>query len=638
MTATRRQFVKHAALGGMGVAAAGLFGGSVAFAEGGDGTVSAPAFGGYGVSTLYNDASVGYQAMFDVLVLGSGCAGMSAAYEAAQAGMKVAVVELRPNYYEANSSVCAGMVWGWHTAIQEANGVPDQTLEERQAYCDACSGGHESVELRDVFINEADETVVWLEGLGVELPEDGLIAFGAESLFADKVAPIPHSHYNAQKSGRGFTDVLYKQCVASGVEFIQNCQATNLITDPSGRVVGAVTTKGNFRGSKGVVVATAGFSRSEKLIANFMPGLAGSCAGSHNSGDGIIMGASVGAQIKNMWCLQGGSVGTLMGNGLCFDNLVCTLGLPSIDVATDAKRHYREDNYYEVKYNFIVSSIDEHFVWNIWDQATTDLGPAVCFAPPCSENFDAEVESGLIFRDDTIEGLAAQIGLDPETLAETLAHYNEMAEKGVDEDFGRTVDFTPLVTPPYYAAKGVPATSDTAGGLAVNAKAEVLDWNDEPIPGLYAAGSTTGGWRGDTYQGCGTSISMACIMGRHAGVNASAQEGSSYEGSLAEDAGAYLVEDDGEDIELAAGEYLGVGEGMGGAVKVKVAVADGKIVSVEVVSEDETEGVGSRAVEALPTRIVEAQTYDVEGVAGATVSSTAIRDAVRDAMEQAGLL
>ncbi len=179
-------------------------------------------------------------------------------------------------------------------------------------------------------------------------------------------------------------------------------------------------------------------------------------------------------------------------------------------------------------------------------------------------------------------------------------------------------------------------TSDTAGGLKINVEAEVLDWDDKPIPGLYAAGSTTGGWRGDTYQGCGTSISMTCIFGRRAGRNAAADAGSAYEGKLASDAGAYLQEEELQ-VELAENQYLGSDMGMGGTITVRVTIDGEKLTDVEIVGSDETVGIGTRAVEELPAAILEAQAWDVDAVAGATVSSTAIKNAVKQCMEQAGL-
>lgn len=261
------------------------------------------------------------------------------------------------------------------------------------------------------------------------------------------------------------------------------------------------------------------------------------------------------------------------------------------------------------------------------------LGSAELFASPCSEGFEAEIAAGYVFCDDTIEGLAEQIGLDPATLKETIDHYNEMMEKGVDEDFGRTQYLAPLNRPPYLAMKGIGATSDTAGGLVINENGQVLNWDNEPIPGLYAAGSTTGGWRGDNYPGCGWAIAYACIFGRHA----AASDPSECEGALVADAGSYL-ESEEIDVELADNEYVGVGQGMGGDVVVKIAVDGDTITSVEIVEQNETEGVGFRAVESLPQVILDAQTYDVDSVTGATVSSTAIRNAVQACMEEAGLL
>lgn len=129
---------------------------------------------------------------------------------------------------------------------------------------------------------------------------------------------------------------------------------------------------------------------------------------------------------------------------------------------------------------------------------------------------------------------------------------------------------------------------------------------------------------------------MACIFGRRAGHNAAADAGSAYEGKLAADAGAYLNEEQLE-VELTSNQYLGSDMGMGGTITVRVTVDGDKLADVEIVQADETVGIGSRAVEELPAAILEAQTWDVDAVAGATVSSTAIKNAVKQCMEQAGL-
>ena len=117
---SRRSLLKGAALG---MAAAGLsMGAAAAYAETEQGEVVANV-------SRHNDQVSEYQDIFDVLVLGCGAAGMSAAWQAATEGCRVGLVEIMPNYYEANSSICAGMLWGWNSDIQKANGVPEQDYD-----------------------------------------------------------------------------------------------------------------------------------------------------------------------------------------------------------------------------------------------------------------------------------------------------------------------------------------------------------------------------------------------------------------------------------------------------------------------------------------------------------------------------
>lgn len=634
MTAvTRRSFVKNALVGTVAATSVGLtLGEGQAYAETLDGTV----LGANSCVTQANDSTEKYQAIFDVVVAGAGCAGLSAALEAARSGAKVALIEALPNYYEANSSLCGGMIWGWNTPLHAEAGVAEVSREESLAYLAACGGGHESTELAEILVDEADAQYDWLVDLGVEFPLELLSIYGAEYNFEELFEPRPHTLVCMQQSGRGLTDALYQGCLDAGVEFIFDAPATNLITDPTGRVVGVATPKGNFRGNRGIVLATSGFSMNQSLVDSFIPDLAGSCAGSHSTGDGIVMGAAIGAKLHNMWCMQAFSVGTLLKSGVGICNKVSAVVYPNIEVGSDGLRHYDEGCYYEDKYAH-VNDRPDHMMWSVWDQSVTDMGASALFCPPCSDGCEAEIADGVVLKADTFEELAEQMGVDPAVFTETVARYNKMAEAGIDEDFGRFNNLAPVATAPYYAAKIVSMTCDSAGGLVINAQAEVLNWADNPIPGLFAAGATTAGWRGDTYPGCGLAITNGIVFGRRAGANAAAQTAGEYTGQLADDAGAYLETTGDVQVELAENEYLGSAMGMGGTVTVKVGIEGASITSVEVVDHDETEGIGSRAVEALPARIVEAGTYDVDAVGGATITSSAICTAVQQALAEAGL-
>lgn len=128
-----------------------------------------------------------------------------------------------------------------------------------------------------------------------------------------------------------------------------------------------------------------------------------------------------------------------------------------------------------------------------------------------------EVEQGCFKKAGTIKELANQLGVDAQVLEETVNNYNKMMRSGEDAEWGRKTGLGVVIKTPFYAVKTVPATCDTEGGLTINQPAEVLDVWKQPITGLYAAGSTTAGWRGEIYQGSGTAISIAVTFERLAG-------------------------------------------------------------------------------------------------------------------------
>jgi fumarate reductase flavoprotein subunit len=147
----------------------------------------------------------------------------------------------------------------------------------------------------------------------------------------------------------------------------------------------------------------------------------------------------------------------------------------------------------------------------VLDKATTD------------RELQEAAEGGIITISDSLDGIAEWTGADPAILRATIEEYNTGCDSGHDPLMGKDRKFLiPLRTPPYYAIKGFPNLLTTLGGLRINHRMEVLDKNNEPIRGLYAAGNDTGGWETDTYNIHlpGTTFGFAINSGRIAGESA----------------------------------------------------------------------------------------------------------------------
>ena len=455
---------------------------------------------------------------YDVVVVGGGGAGLSAAIEAAEAGCSVAVIEYEATPFLCGTSLSGGVFMAAESVVQEAAGISDSKAEWRK-YIDAVGGGFEDPALMDIWVENAADNLKWLIDMGCEFPPELLYMSGNEASYEDVTPAVARGAVTNEQSGHAIMTVLYDKSVELGVEEFFETTAERLVTsDDGGTVVGVVTDKGTFKANAGVVLCAAGFSRNKEWIKSFKPDLAtgGSFGSSRQQGDGIKMGMGVGAKIGNMWITQADTIGTQQSETMWPCMVIAIWKLPCIFVSSDAKRHMAEDLYYELQ-SPLIAEQDGGYVWSIWDQTITDMGGQTICVPAVSAGCEQEIANGTIFKDDTIEGLAEQLGLDPATLAETVAHYNEMMEAGIDEDFGRTTGLGTVSNPPYYAAKTVPATCDTAGGLVVTTDMQVLDVFDEPIAGLYAAGSNISGWRGKLYQGSGTAVSCAVTFGRIAG-------------------------------------------------------------------------------------------------------------------------
>ena len=224
-----------------------------------------------------------------------------------------------------------------------------------------------------------------------------------------------------------------------------------------------------------------------------------------------------------------------------------------------------------------------------------------------------------------------------------MTDFNKMANDGYDPAFFRAAEtMRAFGEGPFYAIEMIQAFLNTQGGARRNARAEVVGTDGEPIPHLYSAGEF-GGMTPYQYNG-GGNMAECLIFGQLAGVGAAAEKdplpvlpmGVASEIVYTQGSGSHEVDPDPvASAKLGENEYLGTSTlCMGNELAVKVKMEGDKIAAIDIVQQQETAGVGSLALEALPARIIEAQSTEVDAVAGATVSSTALKDAVNNALAQ----
>jgi hypothetical protein len=161
--------------------------------------------------------------------------------------------------------------------------------------------------------------------------------------------------------------------------------------------------------------------------------------------------------------------------------------------------------------------------FSVFDDAVREAGKGRIVAG-FSDDLEEEAASGLVLKADTIKGLSEKMKIVGNGLERTVAKWNSDVRSGADKEFSRQVALGPVDKPPFYAFETFSTMFDTSGGLKINTKAQVVDVWGRVIPGLYAAGSTSGGVMGEHYPGSGTALNTLLTFGRIAGKNAAAEK------------------------------------------------------------------------------------------------------------------
>ena len=494
-----------------------------------------------------NGETVSYDA--DVVVIGAGGAGMTAAMTAADAGQKVVILESQAMVGGNSARATGGMnaaktVYQDENEFDQAAGV-EKTLatvaekyadnetitalaktvsEQWAAYQANPTGYFDSVELMELDtmvggkgINDPELVKTLCEGTADAidwLDENGITLHNVSSFGGASVKRI-HRPVNEEGKvvsvGAYMIPLLQENCEKRGIDIVLNTTVDTILTDANGAAVGVSGTDkdGNtvVVNAKSVILATGGFGANLDMVTQYKPELAGfmttNAAGAQ--GQGIEMATAIGAGTVDMDQIQihptvEANTAALITEGLRGDGaiLVNANGERFID---------------EVGTRDVVSAAEiaqpGSYSWLIVDQAMVDASSVI----------QGYIKKGYTKTGATYEELAKELDVDPAAFANTMETWNSYVEAKNDPDFGRTSFANPLNNGPYYAIKVTAGVHHTMGGVTINSTTEVLKEDGTVIPGLFAAGEVTGGVHGANRLG-GTAVADFVVFGRIAGESA----------------------------------------------------------------------------------------------------------------------
>ena len=445
----------------------------------------------------------------EIVVVGAGAAGLSAALTAQEKNANVLVLE-KGGITGGSTVRSGGKILAAGTPWQEKQGYTDSAEMMYEYLMSFDRDDIMNEELVMTFSKGSAENLQWLEDRGVQVQDVEYI----------HSALTPWRVHNTmggggQTSGHGgqITAPLTNRYEGNGGKIVYNCRATELITNEAGTVVGvkAVMTDGTpvTVNAKSVILATGGYAKNEEMLDKYEDFLPNNLYGTVPNtcvGDGLVMATAIGAKNFDAPGLQ-----------LVYVSYDCYCGIneeSGLIVSEDGLRVVDEYTYQ----SHVATALADAKSTCGYYIAAKKGGYAVEPYPMIQWGVTME----HVPHAATIGELAEKIGVDKAALEATVARYNELCAKGVDEDFGKPAQYMiPVEGDEYYAFRMTPGTSVTFGGLEIDTDAHVLDVNNQPIAGLYAAGEVafTGLFDAE-YPCCGMAIGSAVYYGRVAAQNA----------------------------------------------------------------------------------------------------------------------
>ena len=486
----------------------------------------------------------------DVVVVGAGGAGMTAAITAAAEGKSVVILESQSmvggNSVRATGGMNAGKtVYQDENEFGESAGVEKTLKTAAEKYADNetitalaktvseqwaeyqknPTGYFDSVELMELdtmiggkgindpalvetLCSNSADAIDWLDEHGITL--HSVSSFGGASV--KRIHRPVDAEGKTVSVGSYMIPLLEENCEKAGVQILLNTTANEILTDANGAAAGIKATGSTGEtvtvNAKAVVLTTGGFGANLDMVVKYKPELKGfmttNAAGIQ--GQGIEMAEAIGAATVDMDQIQihptvEANTAALITEGLRGDGAVL--------INAEGKRFIDEVGTRDVVSAAEIAQTGS-YSWLVVDQAMVDASSVI----------QGYIKKGYTVTGETYEELGKAMGVDAAAFAETMEKWNGYVEAKNDPDFGRTSFANPLNTAPYYAVKVTAGVHHTMGGLKINANTEVLNEKGEVIPGLFAAGEVTGGVHGANRLG-GNAVADFTVFGRIAGAAAS---------------------------------------------------------------------------------------------------------------------
>ncbi len=424
----------------------------------------------------------------DAVIVGTGGAGLWAAYELCKAGIKPVILEKQPSW-GGDTILACGVLPVRGTKVQAQQGIKSETPAELwEKYKETYSKRYAVPELMKVVLENGTRCVdIWSEEFGVEWMQMDQAAY---TNFFHIAAP-------GMQNDHKLLEPLVKFAKDNGAEFLFETKALSLIVNQDNAVMGVrvqdqVTGKFQDIRAKKVLIATGDWVSNQEMVARYLPKWEGLPMTTYTSmGDGVQMGTAVGANVVRME-----EASNLMSHFA--PTVVWGYYDSIIHVSPEGKRLGNENNIHAAA--DMAKETGFLYWWTICDDTLVNGVHA--------ETFRTREKAGGVVKAETLEELAAKTHIPFEQLKATVDKYNADAEAGTDTEFKKTTAFLPI-TAPFYAVPSTIVRYKTNGGLDINANCEVMDRGKTPIANLYAAGAC----QGQTTP----NVNDVCAVGMHAG-------------------------------------------------------------------------------------------------------------------------